>query len=1049
MWRKLGIEPGEGRIFAWSATALMLVGWTDATVQNVSDALFNKRVGVDYLPLAYLVSALLLVATVVAFGRLAARSDSLKLLPRTLAALGGLLVPLWLLVRADVQAVFPMLIVVAGQITSISLLAFFTAMSELLHTRQAKRLFGLMMTGVTIGTIVGNRGSGPLGAWLGIEGLLPLSTGVLVACALVTLPLRGLRPRFDRGRALRPARFERAAPPGDFASTLPALWRRSLFFRLLFVTVLCGGLLGPMLYFQFQYVATTHTAEGMTGAQELLAFYGEVKSYMYAGVLLVQIGVVRSLYRRFGVPLAAAFSPIMYLLGFFGLSVRLNLPVGIGAMAGTKLQDKAIYDPAVRVLYSLFPDNLRARASALLDGPAKRAGGAVGNVVTLAANHFGSALWVGYAAIPIALAWLATALVLWRRYPRLLLDASAERSRHADVVEDKALLDRSTVRALIPEMCSGDATSARIAVEIVSQAEPALAVDALAEAAAQAPRATRPLLIAALDRLLEDAVTAPVESPAAARQLEKLLVQDSGLGDRDRADLVQAYGRLLTGPEAVERLEQALSDPSPAVQLAARAALVRRGVASGGSSEALDAALAEALAGPDPAARRTAREELRSLLLCERADPRWAPRLELLTASFGDSADRAEVAEALAEVAALHGEAAAGARTALLPQCNDADRRVRAAVLRFSGHAGLQEQTSWLIEHLGAERPEWVRAAREGLLALGPVSSNALLRELSYGKRSKREGILEVMRELDLHPESLRALYESELDAVERDMARLVALENRSAFSLLRRRLRERVAEELHTALLFLAAIRGEDRIAELGERLQAVAGRRRQHAIVLEALESLLAAADKRRLMQLLEDPDVEATALSLTRRGAVPSLNEAVQELLDDSDQLTRRIAAGVAVAAGFEVEDHEAMDAVEKMKHLATLPLFQGLTARQLMDLASAVKESGFAAEATVVTQGEADDCLYLVVEGVVHIMRGDTLLAELGPGDFFGEIALFEGVARTANAVTRTKARLLGLERGDLIRLIEDLPGIAITLLETQSRRVRQLTDRLMV
>ena len=49
-------------------------------------------------------------------------------------------------------------------------------------------------------------------------------------------------------------------------------------------------------------------------------------------------------------------------------------------------------------------------------------------------------------------------------------------------------------------------------------------------------------------------------------------------------------------------------------------------------------------------------------------------------------------------------------------------------------------------------------AAREAILALGPITSTALLRELEYGKRSKREGILSVMRELDLHPEALRAL---------------------------------------------------------------------------------------------------------------------------------------------------------------------------------------------------------------------------------------------------------------------------------------------------
>lgn len=1040
MVRKLGIEPGEGRIFAWSAAVLLMLGFTDAAVQNVAEALFNKRLDVRYLPLAFLASSLLLVFTLVVFGRIAERRDRLRLLSGTLVVLGLALLPLWLLVRADVTAVYPLLVIASGQVTSLSLLAFFSAIGDLLHSRQAKRLFAPMMTGVTVGTIIGNRASEPIGAWLGIDALLPVAAGVLGLGAVAALPLRGLRPRLDRGRISRSAARREPEASGSLAS----LWRESVFFRLLFVTVLCGGILGPMLYFQFQYVATQATSSGSDGAQELLAFYGEVKSWMYTGVLVVQLGLVSSLYRRFGVPLAAALSPLIYLVGFLGLSARLNLSVGVGAMAGAKLQDKAVYDPAVRVLYNLFPEEIRARASALLDGPAKRAGGAVGNLTATTAASLGSPLWVGYAAIPIALAWLATALVLWRRYPKLLLEASAGRPGQSIAVDDTELLDRSTVRALVPELCAEDPAAARVAVDLVSEAAPAVAVDAFAEAIGRAPPATRPLSVAALDRLLEKAVTEPLESAGAARHLERLLLE-AELADRDRADLVQAYGRLLPGPAAVPMLERALEEDAPAVRLAARAALARRGR----EDAALDAALADALAGDDAAARRTAREELRSLLLCERADPRWGERLKELTDGFASSDDPSAIAEALAEVAARHGEAASGAWETLAAARDREDVPLRQALLRFAGHAGLREQTSWLVEHLGAHDPHWVAAAREGLLALGPATSNVLLRELAFGKRSKRDGILEVMRELHLHPDALRTLYEAELDAVERDLGRIMGLAERPVFGLLRRHLCERVREEIHTALLFLAALRGEDRIAELGDRLQEVAGRRRQYAIVVEALESVLLAGDKRRLLPLLEDPDVEVTAASWTRMGEVPEVDVAVQELLDDSEELTRRVTAGLALAAGFELTDDGEVDAVEKVKHLAALPLFEAMSVRQLMDLSTAVREHALSAEATVVTKGEADDCLYLVVEGVVHITRGETLLAELGPGDFFGEIALFEGVARTANAVTRTRARLLGLERRDLIRLIEDLPGIAITLLETQSRRVRELTDRLMV
>ena len=56
-----------------------------------------------------------------------------------------------------------------------------------------------------------------------------------------------------------------------------------------------------------------------------------------------------------GVPLASTLSPLVYFLGFFGLGVRLDLPAGIGAVVGANLQDHAIYDPAQKMLVTLFP----------------------------------------------------------------------------------------------------------------------------------------------------------------------------------------------------------------------------------------------------------------------------------------------------------------------------------------------------------------------------------------------------------------------------------------------------------------------------------------------------------------------------------------------------------------------------------------------------------------------------------------------------------------------------------------------------------------------
>ena len=376
---------------------------------------------------------------------------------------------------------------------------------------------------------------------------------------------------------------------------------------------------------------------------------------------------------------------------------------------------------------------------------------------------------------------------------------------------------------------------------------------------------------------------------------------------------------------------------------------------------------------------------------------------------------------------------------------DDENRRVRAALLRYVGYSERLEDADWLIDHLGSEHEAWAAAAREGLRALGPSSSDLLLRELAFGKRSKREGILEVIRELHVPPEVLRGLYERELDGVERDLSHARALANRPAFEVLEQRLEERVHEELHTALLFLAAIEGEERIAQLGDRLERTRGRERQRAIVLEALESLLPGQEKARLMPLLEENPSHAMPGTARRQAA--AVTETLSQLREDPEELTRTIALGVSVAAGFEVEDHASVDAVEKMMHLRALPIFEGLTARQLMDLAGVVKEEALPKDAVVVQQGEYDDCLYLVVEGMIRIHRGETLLAEIGPGGFFGEIALLEGIARTATATTESSSKLLRLERSELMHLIEELPAIAVTLLQTLSSRIRVLTDRL--
>jgi hypothetical protein len=814
-------------------------------------------------------------------------------------------------------------------------------------------------------------------------------------------------------------------------------------FRLLLVVSLSSGMLAPMLHWEFNWLADAST-RGQGGEELLYDFFARFYQWLGGVVLLAQLFGTSFVFRWIGLPLAVLISPLVFVFGFVGLSIQLSLSTGVVARVAGQLQDKAVYDPALRVLFSLFPESIRSRAAGILEGPAKRLGGALGNTLIGVARS--NPVWVGYAALPIALSWLVVAFGLWRAYPRLLLHASATRGWRDEGVEAEELLDPGTVRALAPELCSGERARCQAAIALVAEAPIALAVAALAEAVRVAPEATRPLLVQALDRLLEARATSPPDLPAAGRDLEWALDRPGGLSDRDRADLVQAYGRLLPGNDATGLLERALSDPAGAVRLAALAALERRRAPSVAALD-LDAALDEALGGHDPVARRTAREEYRTLLLCGSPGAQWEARLARLTALGDEDGGRVETAEALAEVARRHGEASSVVAERVLAWREDQQPRVRAALLRYTGYAGLVDSTCWLVDHVGSKREEWSDAAQDALRALGPACADLLLRELAYGRRSKREGILAVVRELAVGRGTLRTLYERELDSIRRNLMALVALGGGPHFALVRQRLAERVEEELHTALLFLAAIRDEDRIAELGDLLRRAGGGRR-YAILLEALEAVLGTRDGRTLVPLLEERDlgVKGRAVAADLGLPIPTLEAAVEQLLHDPEELTRTLAEGTVLAVRPNVDhDPGVLKPVEIVLHLKTLPLFEGLTTRQLMDLAGVVREQVHPAEVAVVREGDYDDCLYLIVDGMVRVTRGDTTLNRLGPRSFFGEMAVFEGAARSATVTTETRVRLLRLERADLLALMEELPGIAIGICQMFSRRVRELTD----
>lgn len=129
---------------------------------------------------------------------------------------------------------------------------------------------------------------------------------------------------------------------------------------------------------------------------------------------------------------------------------------------------------------------------------------------------------------------------------------------------------------------------------------------------------------------------------------------------------------------------------------------------------------------------------------------------------------------------------------------------------------------------------------------------------------------------------------------------------------------------------------------------------------------------------------------------------------------------------------------------MPLLANVPLFERCSRSDLAKIAAIAHETDFPPATAVVSEGEVGSEMFIVLEGEVDVRRGGRKLATLRKGDFFGEVALITGSARTATVTTCTQLRALVIGRNDFRKLLYDSPALQFKLLQEVAERLEQLT-----
>ena len=134
------------------------------------------------------------------------------------------------------------------------------------------------------------------------------------------------------------------------------------------------------------------------------------------------------------------------------------------------------------------------------------------------------------------------------------------------------------------------------------------------------------------------------------------------------------------------------------------------------------------------------------------------------------------------------------------------------------------------------------------------------------------------------------------------------------------------------------------------------------------------------------------------------------------------------------------------VEKVLFLKSIDLFRALPGEELAQIAEIAEEQPIALGDQVFTEGEPGDALYLVVEGTVKVHQGGKQLAQLGPRDVFGEMAVLDSEPRSATVTALKDSVLLKIARDDFRDILQERPEIGMGVIKVLSRRLRDASRR---
>jgi AAA family ATP:ADP antiporter len=870
----IALRDGESTIallmFAYSFLAMTSYN----IVKPVLGSKFIDELGANKLPWVQLGAGIVIGVAMHLYGNAVQRMPRRRVIPVTQAAIVVLLIIFWGLLRTGAVWVTVTLYLLGLLLGILLISQFWTLANDIYDARQAKRLFGFIGGGASLGGALGAGIIRVLVDEVGADNMLLVGAAVLAVCVVIVKTILHRQPAGATGEGF----LEERGVGGREALRLMAQSRHLKVMAL----VIGFAAAGAAIVQQQLSMAAEATGGDAIG---IAKFLSEVTVYVSLAGFVVQMTLTSLIHRSLGLAFA-----------------MLLLPVALGSTATVVLVTGALWAPQLarvldatlrytvdkttrEVLFLPLPADLKHRAKAFIDVTADRFAKAAAAILLLVLiEPWGLGLgWreLSYASLGMTGLWIAMAFVAWREYRSAFRASIGSRTIVPGTIRTE-IADPATIETLVEELSHPDESAVLYAIEMLEALDKRNLVTPLL-LQHDSPRVrARTLKALALTR-----------SPVASRwtPLVARMVQDEDVDVRAAA--LRALAEL-EHEDAAVLMRRHLADAEPRVIVTAAISLANSGRPADVS--AADTALTQLIADTRDIATAGRAEVATALAHID--DPRFRPLLVPLLYDREPSVVRKAIRSARAMGASdglfLPGLLSLLGHRALKAHARDALIGYGETVIDALAHALLdQHEQVWIRRHIPAT-----------LALLGTQRSmNALVSALDDADgflRYKAIAAIEKIRRDHPTIACPRPVLES---LVVKETSRyyngLTLQQNLlrhvpdAQHSLLARALEDKLLRTIDRIYRLLGLLYHVDDVA--AARYTIEQGESRRRAAAVEYLDNLLGGVVRKRVMPILDD-----TPLSDKVRYANVVLKSRPRDLEDTLAQLVHEDDPVVAAAA-----------------------------------------------------------------------------------------------------------------------------------------------------